>query len=53
MSCFWHHLWGKWTRHQRRISYYDRRTSTEIDGGIEDYQLRQCERCGKVQEELI
>lgn len=54
-SCFFSHKWGKWQYYEQDICVapgFLKQLEQPIKG-IEKRQRRQCDRCGKYQEEII
>jgi hypothetical protein len=46
--------WSKWSeRKTREVGWYNPKTGTSSKTGVEHYQLRTCNTCNKIQEQII
>jgi hypothetical protein len=46
--------WSKWSeRKTREVGWYNPKTGTSSKTGVEHYQLKTCNTCNKIQEQII
>jgi len=49
-NCFWGHKWNKWRYGTVPVQRY---IYGQLIDGVEEYQVRKCERCNKQQREKL
>ena len=52
-TCFWGHLWSKWTEITREYSFVPHAAPDKQFRCTDLLQRRTCLRCGRIQEEML